>query len=112
MLFPDPARGLAEFRRVLREGGRAVVSVETTPERSFTARTNAAIGRHVPERAEAAARYHSLGNAARLRAPLKAEVETATEMRRYPFPSFDAYFDLMERGRAPTGLEYAAMPEE
>ena len=39
-------------------------------------------------------------------------LETATEARRYPFPSFDAYFDLMERGGAPTGLEYAALPEE
>jgi len=43
MLFPDPARDLAEFRCVLRAGGRAASSVETTPERSFTTRTNAAI---------------------------------------------------------------------
>jgi SAM-dependent methyltransferase len=116
MLFPAPARGVAEFRRVLRPGGRAAVSVETTPERSFTTRTNAAIGRHVPARAEAAARYHSLGDAARLRALFEAagfaEGETATELRRHPFASFGAYFDLMERGGAPTGLEYAALPEE
>jgi ubiquinone/menaquinone biosynthesis C-methylase UbiE len=31
MFFPDPLRGLREFRRVLRAGGRAAVSVTTTP---------------------------------------------------------------------------------
>jgi ubiquinone/menaquinone biosynthesis C-methylase UbiE len=88
MLVPDPARGLAEFRRVLRPRGRAAVSVETTPERSFTTRTNTAIGRHVPSRAAAAARYHSLGDPGRLRALFKAagfsEIEAGTETRRYP----------------------------
>src|SRR5215472_11280343 len=34
MFFPDPARGLAEFRRVLRAGRRAAACVISTPERA------------------------------------------------------------------------------
>jgi len=47
----------------------------------------------VPSRAAAAARYHSLGDARRLHVLFEAagfaEVETATEARRYPFPFFE-----------------------
>src|SRR5262249_39428325 len=32
--FPDPARSLSEFRRVLRVGGRAAVCVVSTPDRA------------------------------------------------------------------------------
>jgi ubiquinone/menaquinone biosynthesis C-methylase UbiE len=35
MFFPEPARGLSEFRRVLRPGGWTAVSVNTVPERSY-----------------------------------------------------------------------------
>lgn len=37
MFFDDPVRALWEFRRVLRPGGRAVVSVNSTPDRSLPA---------------------------------------------------------------------------
>ncbi len=88
----------------------------TTPGRSFVTRINVAIGRHVPARAEAAARYFSLGDPARLRALFEAagfrEVETAVEERRYAFPSFDAWFGPIERGAGTVGAEYAALPEE
>jgi ubiquinone/menaquinone biosynthesis C-methylase UbiE len=114
MLFPDPARGLAEFRRVLREGGRTAVSVNTTPERAFATRIDAAVGRHVPARAAEAARFFSLGDAGRLRSLFEAagfrEVETATEARRFPFASFDAYFAPVEEGQGPTGQGYATLP--
>ena len=41
-----------------------------------------------------------------------AEVETFTESRRFICPSFDAYFEEIERGSGPTGQAYMALPEE
>ena len=115
MYFP-PARGLSEFRRVLRPGGRAAVSVNTTPERSNVQRINLAIGRHAPVLAQAAARLFSLGDAARLRGLFERAgfggVEIAAETGRLAFPSFDAYFESVERGGGSTGEAYIALPEE
>jgi ubiquinone/menaquinone biosynthesis C-methylase UbiE len=116
MLFPDPALGLSEFHRVLREKGRAAVSVGTTPERSFVARVSTAIARHVPWRTAAAARFSSLGDADRLHRLFVAAgfhaIETATETRRFPFQSFDAWFDPIEKGLGNVAQEYVALPSE
>jgi ubiquinone/menaquinone biosynthesis C-methylase UbiE len=94
MLFSNPLRGLSEFHRVLRNGGRAAVAVNTVSERSFVTRISTAIGRHVPSRAAAAAKYSSLGDPPRLHGLFEAagfsDVETTTETFRFPFPSFDA----------------------
>ena len=100
MLFPDPARGLSEFRRVLRVGGR--FSVSSTPRQSAPA---------------AAAQYYSLGDGRHLRALCEAagfqDVEVTTEARRFPFPSFDAYFDLVvQGGGSRVGTEYLSLAAE
>ena len=116
MYFSDPARGLAEFRRVLRPGGRAVVSNNTTPERSLISRVLVIIGRHVPSKAAEAARLFSLRDEGHLRALFGTagfrDVETATETLRIEFPSFDAYFGGVEQGAGNVGQEYMALPEQ
>ena len=116
MYFPDPARGLAEFRRVLRDGGRAVVSNNTTPERSPISRVLVIIGRRLPDKAAEAARLFSLGDEGRVRDLFEragfGDVETATETLRIGFPSFGAYFGGVEQGAGNVGQEYMALPED
>src|ERR1700722_769032 len=116
MLFPSPARGLSEFRRVLRGGGRAAVSVNTTLNLSFVSRVSAAIGRHVPSRAAVAARFFSLGDADRLRTLFEAagfrDVATIMETRSFPYPSFDAYFDPIEAGLGNIGVEFVSLTRD
>jgi ubiquinone/menaquinone biosynthesis C-methylase UbiE len=67
MFFPDPERGLSEFRRVLRPGSRVAVSVNTVVERSYNHQINEIIARHRPSLAEAVTRTFALSEASRLR---------------------------------------------
>ena len=116
MLFPDPARGLAEFHRVLREGCRAAVSVETTAQHSLTTRINAAIGRQLRSRAAAAASYYSLGAPDRLRGLFAeagfSDIEVYAESHRFHFSSFEAYFEPIEHGAGSVGAEFTSLSAE
>ena len=116
MFFPDALRGLTEFRRVLQTGGRAAVSVNTVPERSYNNFINLAIARHIPSLAAAAARVFSLGGDLKLRSLFAAanfrDVEITTESHRFVLPSFDAYFEPFERGGGSPGQAFVSLSVE
>jgi ubiquinone/menaquinone biosynthesis C-methylase UbiE len=116
MFFDDPERALREFRRVLRMGGRAAVSVNSTPESSLFLRVGAVIARHVPAKAEIFTRPFSIRDSARLHGLFDnaglQKVNVSEESRDIGFASFDDYFSGIEKGATISGQEYIILPEE
>jgi ubiquinone/menaquinone biosynthesis C-methylase UbiE len=116
MFFPDPAQGLSQFRRVLRPGRRAAVSVNTVVERSYNHQINAIMAHYMPSLNEAVTRTFALGEAPRLESLFATagfvDVESHTEKHTFVLPSFDAYYGPFERGGASTGQALAALPSE
>lgn len=114
--FDDPGRGLAEFRRVLKTGGRAAVIVNSTPERSLFTRIATVIGQYVPERAEQLNRYASIRTIERLRDLFTEagfrDVQVGAAIRSFSFASFDDYFAGTEAGAGISGQAYVKLPAE
>jgi ubiquinone/menaquinone biosynthesis C-methylase UbiE len=111
MFFPDPTRGVSEFRRVVREGGCVAVSVTSAaPERTLYFRVGFAIARHLPAKAQALRRLFALGDPRRLGALLEQaglrETDVRSERRRIAFASFNSYFRHVASGAGTAGQAY------
>jgi SAM-dependent methyltransferase len=108
--FPSPDRGLAEFHRVLRPGGRLAVSVLTTPDRMLYGRVFLALARHRSDSRATLSRLCSLGDPGRLATLLSGAGFGAVRVGRAPgvitFPSTAASWAVVEAGAGLAGQAY------
>ena len=113
--FPDPARGLAEFRRVLQTGGRTAVCVISTPDRAPMWGVLAeALSRQLPEQRETLHLTFALADTERLAHLLKMagfrDVRVQRETRQGTIASFDDYWAPIEAGTGQLPQAYLALP--
>jgi hypothetical protein len=115
MYFPDAARGLTEFYRVLRPNGRATVSVFGTADRPFWSTVFFAIESVAAKEVGTGAKLHALGDLRRLRELFEAagfrDIETATSDVVLNYASFEAYFAGVESGAGAAGQAYTSLSE-
>jgi len=115
MFFPEPLRGLEEFRRVLRSGGRLAVQVWSRPDRvPFYGFLADALSREFPEPQRAALYQPSaLADPDRLRALMSGagfrDVSVTPERRGDSFESFEEYWEPIERGGSRLGQIYLGL---
>lgn len=116
MFFPEPARALAEFRRVLKPGRCAAVCVISSPAKAPMWGILAdALARYLPEQKQALHLAFALADTAHLEGLLGAagfhDVRVAREMREGVVESFAEYWAPIEAGTGQMPQAYLALPE-
>jgi ubiquinone/menaquinone biosynthesis C-methylase UbiE len=101
--FPDPARGVEEFRRVLREDGRVAICVISTPDRApMWGNLADVLSRFLPELREVLFLSFALHDSNRLEAMLVGagfrDVRVERTTRDGSFESFADYWEPIEAG--------------
>src|SRR5262245_65549607 len=114
--FPDPARGLAEFRRVLRPGASAAVCVISTPDRApMWGLLAEALGRRIPEQRHVINLSFALADPRRLRSLFIAagfqDVHVEQVEREDPTDSFDEYWEPIKAGTGSIPQIYLSLGE-
>ncbi len=117
MFLPDVLRGLEEFRRVLRPGGRVAACVWSTRQRvPLIGILAEVLGRHVPHYLQDVNLGFSLGDPHRLASLLtKAgfhDVSVTAEVRECVFESFDEYWAPVEAGGGRLGQIYRELDDQ
>jgi ubiquinone/menaquinone biosynthesis C-methylase UbiE len=114
--FPDPARGLAEFHRVLRPGCCTAVCVISAPDRAPMWGVLAdVLSRFVPEQRDLLHTSFALADANRLEHMLASggfrDVRVERVQREDAIGSFDEYWDPIYAGMGSMPQVYVALPE-
>jgi len=115
MFFPNPPRGLEEFRRVLRPRRRAAVCVISTPERAPMWGVLAdVLSDHLPEQRDVLHLSFALADARHLEELFAAagfhEIGVARHARETRFESFDDYWAPIEAAGGSLPQAYRALP--
>jgi ubiquinone/menaquinone biosynthesis C-methylase UbiE len=114
--FPDPARGLQEFRRVLRPGAWAAVCVISSADRAPMFGVLAdTLSTFVPERRNILQLSFALADEGRLERLFAGagfrDIQVEREVRSDIFESFDEYWDPIETGIGQLPQTYTALSE-